>query len=206
MSKPIILLGSGNRNKGIEMGRVLAPSGIEIVTLADFPEHPEVVEDGKTFAENAAKKACENALFFKRWTVAEDSGLSVGALGGAPGIYSARFSDPGATDERNNNLLLEKLQGVPMEKRTAHYTCSMALADPEGNIRFACEEYCCGRILTERHGTNGFGYDPLFEVVEYHHTFGDLSPAIKSAISHRARSTRKLVPAVLKLVADGEIR
>ena len=203
---PTLLLGSGNRHKGIEMGRVLAPTGIHIVTLADFPDTPAVIEDGDSFAENAAKKARENALFFQRWTIAEDSGLSVDALGGAPGIFSARFSDPGATDERNNDLLLEKLQGLPPEKRTAHYTCSMALADPSGAIRFTCEEYCRGRILTERHGRNGFGYDPLFEVVEFHRTFGDLAPSIKSAISHRARSTRRLVPVLFRLVNEGEIK
>lgn len=206
MSKPIILLGSGNRHKGIEMGRVLAPTGIEIVTLADFPDAPTVVEDGESFAENAAKKARENALYFKRWTVAEDSGLSVDALDGAPGIYSARFSGPDATDERNNDLLLEKLKGLPPERRAARYTCSMALADPNGAIRFACEEYCRGRILTERRGQNGFGYDPLFEVIEYHRTFGELSPALKSAVSHRARSTRRLLPVLFRLTAEGGIK
>lgn len=202
MEKPIILLGSGNRNKGIEMGRVLAPTGIEIVTLAGFPDAPEVIEDGKTFAENAAKKAREYALWSKRWTVAEDSGLSVDYLDGAPGIYSARFSGEHASDEKNNDLLLKKLNGVPLEKRSAHYTCSMALADPTGEIRFRCEEYCCGRILTERHGKNGFGYDPLFEVIEYHRTFGDLSALLKSTISHRARSTRRLIEAVRDLLRE----
>jgi XTP/dITP diphosphohydrolase len=184
------------------MGRVLAPTGTEIVTLADFPEAPEVVEDGGTFAENAAKKAREYALFFKRWTVAEDSGLSVDALDGAPGIYSSRFSGVNHTDEKNNELLLEKLRGVPIERRTAHYTCSMAFADPTGKIRFACEEYCCGRILFEQHGRNGFGYDPLFEVIEYHRTFGDLSPLLKSIISHRARSTRRFIAAVGPLLGE----
>ncbi len=202
MSKPIILLGSGNRNKGIEMGRVLAPTGIEIMTLAEMPDAPEVVEDGATFAENAAKKAREYALCFKKWTVAEDSGLCVDALGGAPGIYSSRFSGVSHSDRKNNDLLLEKLQGVPLEKRTAHYTCSMAFADPAGVIRFACEEYCGGRILFERHGENGFGYDPLFEVVEYHRSFGDLSPLLKSVISHRARSTRRFISAVRRLFGE----
>lgn len=196
MSKPIILLGSGNKNKGIEMGRILAPTGIEIITLAAYPGTPEVTEDGNSFAENATKKASGYALRLHRWTIAEDSGLSVDALDGAPGIFSARFSGPEATDEKNNDLLLEKLAGLPAEKRTANYTCSMALSDPSGEIRFRCEEYCRGRILTERHGSNGFGYDPLFEVVEYHSTFGDLSPILKSAISHRARSTRRFIEAV----------
>ena len=205
MTSPILIFGTGNRHKGIELGEILAPTGIEIKTLADFPEHPEIVEDGNTFAENAAKKARENALFFKRWTVAEDSGISVAALDGAPGIFSARFSGPDATSDRNNDLLLEKLDGVPLEKRGAWYTCSMALSDPDGELRFTCEEYCHGRILTERHGHNGFGYDPLFEVVEYHRTFGELDPAVKAAISHRARATRKLIAALGRLIAEGAI-
>ena len=186
MSNRIILLGSGNRNKGIEIGRLLEPTGIRLVTLAEMPAVPEVVEDGTTFAENAAKKVTEYARHFKMWTVAEDSGLSVDAL------------------EKNNDLLLEKLQGVPLEKRTAHYTCSMAVADPQGEIRFTCEEYCCGRILFERHGRNGFGYDPLFEVVEYHRSFGDLSPLLKSVISHRARAIRRFISAAQKLF-DGTV-
>ncbi|MBQ6157613.1 MAG: non-canonical purine NTP pyrophosphatase [Thermoguttaceae bacterium] len=204
MSNRIILLGSGNRNKGIEIGRLLEPTGIRLVTLAEMPAVPEVVEDGTTFAENAAKKVTEYARHFKMWTVAEDSGLSVDALGGAPGIYSSRFSGEEHSDEKNNDLLLEKLQGVPLEKRTAHYTCSMAVADPQGEIRFTCEEYCCGRILFERHGRNGFGYDPLFEVVEYHRSFGDLSPLLKSVISHRARAIRRFISAAQKLF-DGTV-
>ncbi|MBO7726403.1 MAG: RdgB/HAM1 family non-canonical purine NTP pyrophosphatase [Thermoguttaceae bacterium] len=195
MSNPTILLGSGNRNKGIEIGRLLEPAGIKMMTLAEMPQTPEVVEDGTTFAENAAKKATEYARHFNMWTVAEDSGLSVDALDGAPGIYSSRFSGVEHSDQKNNDLLLEKLRGVPLEKRGAHYTCSMAFADPNGEIRFTCEEYCCGRILFERHGTNGFGYDPLFEVIEYHRSFGDLSSLLKSVISHRARAIRRFIAA-----------
>lgn len=193
MTDKILVFGTGNRHKGLELGEILASEGIRVKTLADFPDAPSVVEDGTTFAENATKKGREIAQFLNHWVVAEDSGLSVDALGGSPGIFSARFSDPGATDQRNNDLLLEKLLGLPPEKRTARYTCSMVLCDRSGEVRFADEEYCLGRILTERHGTNGFGYDPLFEVVEYHRTFGDLAPAIKSVISHRARATRRLL-------------
>ena len=197
--KKTLIFGTGNKHKGLELAEIVAPLGIEIRTLADFPNAPQVVEDGKSFAENAAKKGREIALALGEWTVAEDSGLSVDALGGAPGIYSARFSDPGATDERNNNLLLEKLAGIEPDRRSANYTCSMVLCDPSGEVRFACEEYCRGRILTERHGSNGFGYDPLFEVIEYHRTFGDLDPAVKRVISHRARATRKLLAALTEI-------
>ena len=133
----------------------------------------------------------------------EDSGLSVDALGGAPGVYSARFSDPGATDEKNNDLLLDKLRDVPLEGRTAHYTCHATLSDPTGTIRADVEDYCHGRIRFKPAGTNGFGYDPLFEVVEYHRTFGELGPHVKRAISHRARAMREILPDIARSMERG---
>jgi len=136
----------------------------------------------------------------------EDSGLAVDALAGAPGVYSARFSGPGATDESNNRLLLEKLGKTPLEKRTAHYVCHATLADPAGTIQAQADGYCHGRIRFEPVGTGGFGYDPLFEIVEYHRTFGELGPAVKAALSHRARAIRQLIPAMLRLVDSGQWR
>lgn len=198
-----LVFGTGNRHKGKELSELLAPLGIDVLTLADFPNAPSPVENGNSFAENAEIKGREIALALRHWTVAEDSGLSVDALGGAPGIFSARFSDPGATDERNNDLLLEKLGDLPLEKRSARYTCSMVLVDPDGVVRFRAEEYCRGRVVTARHGQNGFGYDPLFEVIEYHKTFGELAPILKNVISHRARVTRRLL-AFLKEARLGE--
>ena len=190
----MFVIGTNNRKKGLELQELLSDFGITIKTLADFPQKIDVVEDGMTFAENARKKASEQAVFLKEWVIAEDSGLCVDALGGAPGIYSARFSDPDATDEKNNRLLLEKLKNVPLDKRTAFYTCSAAVADPTGTIQATSEAYCRGRILFEYQGTGGFGYDPLFEIVEYHQTFGRLHPSIKQAISHRSRAIRMLIP------------
>ncbi len=198
-----LVFGTGNRHKGKELSELLAPLGIGVLTLADFPDAPRPVENGTSFAQNAEIKGREIALALRHWTVAEDSGLSVDALNGEPGIFSARFSDPGATDQRNNDRLLEKLGRLPPEKRLAHYTCSMVLADPDGQIRFRAEEYCHGRILTARHGQNGFGYDPLFEVIEYHKSFGELAPILKSVISHRARATRRLL-AFLKQARLGD--
>jgi XTP/dITP diphosphohydrolase len=125
-----------------------------------------------------------------QWVLGEDSGLSVEALNGQPNIYSARFAGPGATDEKNNTLLLQRLQGVPRERRTAYYTCHMALSDPDGKIWISSQSHCRGRILLQPHGQGGFGYDPLFEIPEYHQTFGQLGPDVKALISHRARAAR----------------
>ncbi len=180
------------------MNAILKPFGFEVHTLLDYPEAIEVVEDGDSFLSNATKKAAEQAKHLKKWVIAEDSGLSVSWLKGEPGIYSARFSGPHATDEDNNNLLLKKLENVPLEKRGAWYTCAMVVSDPEGHICFSTEGQCHGRILFQRNGVNGFGYDPLFEVIEYHKTFGELAPIIKSVISHRARATRQLISFLIK--------
>jgi XTP/dITP diphosphohydrolase len=200
----LLVLGSRNRKKLGELAELLEPHGFVLKTLADFPESIEVEESGDTFAANARLKATVQARHLKQWVLGEDSGLSVDALGGQPGVRSARFSDPGATDERNNALLLEKLRGLPLEKRTAHYTCYAVLSDPEGNVRAESEGICCGRILTEPAGCGGFGYDPLFEIVECHRTFGELSRAVKSVLSHRSRAIRQLVPQILALIDQGE--
>ena len=198
LAKKTLVFGTGNRKKGAELYELFAPLGFEIKTLADFSKKLEVVEDGATFAENAKKKACEQAVFLKLPVIGEDSGLVVDALNGAPGIFSARFSGENATDESNNTLLLEKLAEIPLERRTAHYVCHMTLADADGNVLADTEGICCGRIRFERSGTQGFGYDPMFEVVEYHQTFGELAPIVKRVISHRSRAARQMF-AKLKL-------
>jgi XTP/dITP diphosphohydrolase len=135
--------------------------------------------------------------------LADDSGLEVDALGGAPGVYSARFAGPQATDEANNRMLLEKLGDTPLEKRSARYVCHVTVADPAGEVRAESRDICRGRIRFEPSGTNGFGYDPLFEVVEYHQTFGDLGPHVKQALSHRSRALRAIVPQLLQLKNTG---
>ena len=201
-----LVFGTGNKHKGIELAEILLPTGINLKTLADFPNHIDVVEDGNSFGENAAKKATQQARHLNRWVLAEDSGISVPVLDGAPGIFSARFSGPDATDEKNNLLLLEKLAHFTNEKRTAFYTCHMVLSDPAGVVRFESEGRCYGRILTAPHGYNGFGYDPLFEVVEYHKTFGELAPEVKRVISHRARAGRQLIPKLYELIDRGELK
>jgi XTP/dITP diphosphohydrolase len=199
-----LVLGTRNRKKLGELVELLKPLGIELKTLADFPSSIEVEETGNTFRENAVLKATLQAKTLGQWVLGEDSGLSVDALGGEPGVRSARFSDPGATDERNNHLLLEKLRNLPPEKRTAFYTCYAVLADPEGKLRAESEGHCRGRILAKPAGTGGFGYDPLFEVIEYHRTFGELAPAVKRVLSHRSRAMRELAPQIERLVASGQ--
>ncbi|GHT45366.1 non-canonical purine NTP pyrophosphatase [Planctomycetales bacterium] len=192
-----LVFGTNNKKKGIELAELLSPYNIEVKTLADFAEKLDVVEDGTTFLENARKKAGEQAKFLNAWVVGEDSGLCVDALDGAPGIYSARFAaesqTTNASDEDNNRKILELLKDVPLEKRTAHYTCAAALSDPSGIIRGEKENYCRGRIRLVPSGNGGFGYDPLFEIIEYHQTFGELHPAVKRAVSHRARTVRALI-------------
>ena len=196
-----IVLGTNNRKKGIELAELVAPYNVEVRTLDDFEKKLNVIEDGQTFLDNARKKAVELAMFLNAWVIGEDSGLCVDALGDAPGVYSARFAalsdNKNSTDEDNNILLLEKMTNVPLERRTAHYVSTAVLADPAGTIHVETEGVCRGRILYEHSGDGGFGYDPLFEVIEYHQTFGTLLPAVKKAISHRARAMRKLIPMMI---------
>ncbi|MHC4403076.1 MAG: non-canonical purine NTP pyrophosphatase [Planctomycetota bacterium] len=203
-SKPLLVLGTANRKKGQEMAGLLAGVGVVLRTLADFPNAIDVVEDGSTFAENAGLKATQQARHLGLWVLAEDSGLTVDALDGAPGVYSARFAGEGADDRSNNRLLLERLGDTPHEKRSARYVCHMTLADPSGAIRAESESCCRGRIAFAPQGSHGFGYDPLFELVEYHRTFGVLGPAVKSCLSHRARAARQLIPALVQWVDSGQ--
>jgi XTP/dITP diphosphohydrolase len=196
------VLGTANRKKGAELVELLANEPLVLRTLADFPNALEVEETGDTFAENARLKATQQARHLQAWTLGEDSGISVDALDGRPGVYSARYSGPGASDERNNARLLAELGDARLEKRTAHYTCHLVLADPNGNIRASCEATCRGRIRFEPAGSHGFGYDPLFEIVEYHRTFGELSPVVKSVLSHRTRALEQLRPMLRALLRE----
>jgi XTP/dITP diphosphohydrolase len=197
---PTLVLGTRNRKKGQELAELLAPWGFDLKTLADLPDSIEVEETGDTFAANAALKACQQARHLQHWVLGEDSGLVVDALGGEPGVFSARFSGTGATDDSNNALLLARLGEIPLERRTAHYVCHAVLADPSGTIRAESEGECRGRIRTTPAGSGGFGYDPLFEIVEYHRTFGELGSIVKAVLSHRARAIRAIIRELLTLV------
>lgn len=199
---PILVLGTTNRGKQYELTALLEPFGIACQSLADFSNAIAVAETGATFAENAALKANQQARALGHWVLGEDSGLVVDALEGAPGVFSARFSGPEANDDANNALLLEKMQGVPTEQRTAHYACHAALADPQGNIRAIASGRCYGRIADSASGRGGFGYDPYFIIPEYHRTFGELDPAVKRLISHRGRAIRTMISQIVHLLRE----
>lgn len=196
----LLILGTHNRKKGIELHQLLAPFGFELKTLADVPDAIEVIEDGDSFEANARLKASRQAVHLHEWVLGEDSGLCVDALDGGPGILSARYSGSTANDQQNNTHLLQELKGVPLDRRTAHYVCHMSLSDPKGEIRIDCEESCHGRIIESPRGEGGFGYDPLFEIVEYHKTFGELGSAVKSVLSHRSRAMQRFVPELMRVV------
>lgn len=205
LTMPEIVLASRNRKKLLELVEFLGPLGVTLKTVADYPEASEVDETGTTFGDNAALKATQIAKQLGKWTIGEDSGLGVDFLGGKPGIHSARYSDPGATDERNIDKLLSELADVPIEKRTSYFVSHLCLADPNGEVRARAEGKCHGRILEARHGSGGFGYDPVFEVIELHKTFGELNPVVKSVLSHRSRSISAFVPQVRRLIESGEL-
>ncbi len=156
-----LLLATRNEGKKMELQEMLNDIGISVINLHDIPPLPEVVEDGKTFKENAEKKAYETAKATGYWCLADDSGLVVDALNGQPGIYSARFAGPEASDENNNHKLLDLMKGIDESKRTARFVCCMALSTPEGET-LVVEDYCEGIILRQPVGEQGFGYDPLF--------------------------------------------
>lgn len=191
---PRLVLGSRNRKKLGELVDLLGDLPIELTDLSPYPAAPEVDETGDTFAANARLKAVGLAPVLGAWVLGEDSGLVVPALGGRPGVYSARFAGTHGDDAANNAKLLAELG----DARDAYYVSSVALADPTGTVVATAEGRCHGRIVREPRGTGGFGYDPLFEIPEYHATFGELSSHVKHALSHRGRAIALLRPAIRK--------
>ncbi len=185
-----LIIASNNEHKLIEIKAILGHRFEEILSLREAGIEHETVEDGATFMENALKKAREIAEISSCCALADDSGLCVDALGGAPGIYSARFSGVHGDDKANNRLLLEKMRGV--EDRRAHFTCAMALVRPDGSSVTA-EGFFYGLIGQEEKGSNGFGYDPLLYLPEYGCTSAQLPPEEKNRISHRFKALQALV-------------
>lgn len=195
-----LLFATRNSGKLRELRGLLAPEGIDVRGLADVPGAPEVKEDGATFRENAWKKARALADFAGLPALADDSGLAVAALGGRPGVRSARYAGPDATDSDNNRRLLEELRGVPPQGRRAAFVCAMALAVP-GNARAEAEAQgrLEGRLLEVPRGSGGFGYDPLFLVEEAGLTLAEMELADKNRLSHRARALAALLPRLREL-------
>jgi XTP/dITP diphosphohydrolase len=190
------ILATNNMKKLAEMQRILSPLGINVVTAKMLGiTLPEVEEDGETFEDNAKIKALSACQITKMPSIADDSGLCVDYLDGAPGVYSARFAGDHGNDEKNNDLLLEKLSGVEMEKRTAYYVCAICCVFPDGR-EITVRGECHGHIGFERDGNAGFGYDPLFIVNGK--SFGKYSAEDKDAISHRGNALRKLTEELKK--------
>jgi len=207
----VLVLGSRNRKKCRELAELLIPpweaspalARVIVRSLDDFAGAPEVVEDAGTFAGNARKKAVELARALSLWVIADDSGLAVDALDGAPGVWSARYAGEPADDAANNRKLLEAMSGLPDDRRGAAFRCALALADPSGAVRLESEGVCRGRLTRELRGSGGFGYDPLFLIPEYHSTFGELSPLVKHQLSHRARAFARLRLGLERMIVQG---
>ncbi len=185
-----ILLATKNKNKVHELSTFLGSLTLRIRSLEDFPDIQDVREDGNTFEENAIKKAVHYAKHTGLFTLADDSGLVVDALGGAPGVRSARYAGENATDFENNMKLLEEMKNIEYERRTAAFVCCIAIADKKVLVRTVTGR-CDGRILIEPRGRKGFGYDPLFLKLEYNKTFAELPLELKNRISHRAAALEK---------------
>ena len=185
-----LIIASNNAHKLTEMKAILAPFFDDVQSMREAGIEHETVEDGETFMENAVKKARELAEISGCCAIADDSGLCVDALGGAPGVYSARYSGVHGDDKANNAKLLQELEGV--EDRGAHYACAIALVWPDGRILTA-EDYLYGEIAHDERGSNGFGYDPLFLIPELGLRTAEISPEEKNRISHRGKALRQLV-------------
>jgi len=195
-----LLIATMNEGKLREYQRLLVDvPELELETMATLSTRVDVEEDRDTFDGNARKKATEIAAIASLPCLADDSGLEVDVLGGRPGVYSARYSGEGATDESNNLKLLEELQRVPDSKRTARFRCAIVVVDANGRELAAVDGACEGRIGHQPRGSHGFGYDPLFIPEGYSQTMAELGPDTKNEISHRAKAAAKLVPLLREL-------
>lgn len=196
-----LVIASTNMHKVREFRSILKGSSpCDLLSLCDFPDYVPPEETGATFEENAILKATHAAKTLNRWVLADDSGLVVPALNGAPGIYSARYAGDDATDHENRKKLLDEMRHLMEEDRQAYYECCIALATPLG-LKKCVKGTCEGTILVEEKGGGGFGYDPLFIKNGYSKTFAELGESVKNRISHRRRALDKLIPSLEALMS-----
>ena len=199
-AKPAILIATTNPGKLREVQAMLADFAVACKTLADCSDLPEPVEDADTFQGNAERKALHYARLTREWTLADDSGLEVDALGGAPGVRSARYAGPSRNDAANNAKLIRELADIPPDQRTARFRCVVALATVEEVVATA-SGVIEGLIIDEAQGQNGFGYDPHFWVPDYGMTTAQMPPEQKNRISHRGRALRAIQAQIERLLS-----
>ncbi|WEA43930.1 XTP/dITP diphosphatase [Priestia aryabhattai] len=190
-----IIIATKNAGKVKDFETLFSPKGFQVKSLLDFPEMEDVEETGVTFAENATLKAEAISFALNKPVIADDSGLAIDALNGEPGVYSARYAGENKDDNANIEKVLQKLNDVPFEKRTARFHCALAIAVP-GKRTEIVEGTCAGHILEEKRGENGFGYDPIFFVEKWRCSMAELSKEQKNQISHRANALKKLAPLI----------
>ncbi len=199
-----LILATQNRDKILEMREALQELPLEILSSADFPELPDIVEDGETLEQNALKKARVIHEMTGLLALADDTGLEVDALNGQPGVFSSRFSGENATYEENVDKLLEMMKDIPATKRTARFRTVVAIIGE--NFQQTIEGICPGKITRERRGNQGFGYDPIFLVPEYGKTFAEMDLELKNKISHRGKALQKakqILENYLKQISQG---
>jgi len=197
-----LVLATRNEGKIREIKEILKDLQFDLVDLRAYPEAPEIPETGADFAANAREKALAIAAHTGEWTLADDSGLEVEALGGAPGVFSARYAGVHGDDRANIAKLLAEMAGVPEGRRRARFVCLAALAAPDGSC-FLAEGECRGVIARSPRGEKGFGYDPIFLLPEHGLTMAELPEELKNEISHRARALAKLRPVLAARLAGG---
>lgn len=196
-----ILVATNNKGKVRDFEELFKPHGIEVISLKDLDEPIDVEETGTTFEENAILKAEETAKILGKWVISDDSGLEIDALNGEPGVYSARYAGEPKDDEANIDKALNGLKDVPEGSRDARFRCVLAIAGP-GIETKTFSGSCDGSILFERHGENGFGYDPIFYVPSEGKAMAELTPAEKAAISHRGVAMRKFEKELPNLIGE----
>jgi XTP/dITP diphosphohydrolase len=200
-----LLVATHNRGKLAVFARLLAGLNVKWLSLDDVGMTADVEETGRTFLENAILKAQQYAAEANLLTLADDSGLLVDALNGAPGVHTARYGGPGLTIRERFQRVLVEMQDVPWEQRDAHFHCALALAGPDGTLLGTAEGSCDGKIAWEPAGDQGFGYDPIFYLPAYGRTMGQLSPGEKQQISHRSRALQALEPLLRRVIATSQL-